>query len=97
MPDHRHRQAEFDERKVISKENLISKLLMTMAVAREIISTLPEKELLRVRPVQTFKESGLTILIHVTEHFSYHTGQIAYITKMIRDKQLGFYEDIQLE
>ena len=97
MEDHRHRQAEFDERQVIGKEKLVSKLLMTMAMAREVISNLPEKELLRVRPVQTFEETGLSILIHVTEHFSYHTGQIAYITKMIRDKQLGFYEDIRLE
>ena len=68
-----------------------------MMMAKEIIRELPEEELLKIRPVQTFKESGLSILIHVTEHFSYHTGQIAYITKMIKDGQLGFYEGIKLE
>ena len=42
-------------------------------------------------------ETGLTILIHVTEHFSYHTGQIAYITKLLSDKSLGFYDGVSLE
>lgn len=97
LPDQRKRQSEFDERRVIPKENLISELLTTMSMAREIISSIPEKELLQMRAVQTFQETGLTILIHVTEHFSYHTGQIAYITKMLTDKALGFYEGIPLE
>jgi uncharacterized damage-inducible protein DinB len=97
LEDHRKRQTEFDERRVISKENLVSELLTTMMMAREIISTLPENELLKLRPVQTFEETGLTILIHVTEHFSYHTGQIAYITKLLSDSALAFYEGIALE
>ena len=97
VEDHRKRQAEFDERQVIPKERLVSNLQKIMMMAKEIIRELPEEELLKIRPVQTFKESGLSILIHVTEHFSYHTGQIAYITKMIKDGQLGFYEGIKLE
>jgi uncharacterized damage-inducible protein DinB len=97
LPDHRKRQTEFDERRLITKENLVRELLSTMMMAREIISNVDETELLQLRPVQTFQESGLTILIHVTEHFSYHTGQIAYITKMLTDKALGFYEGIPLE
>lgn len=96
-PDHRKRQSEFDERKEIPKENLVSELLATMAMAREIISNVPQEELLKSRAVQTFQEKGLSILIHVTEHFSYHTGQIAYITKLLMDKSLGFYEGIPLE
>ena len=95
--DHRKRQVEFDERQVIHKEKLISNLLMVMMMAKELIRELPEEDLLKTRPVQTFKETGLSILVHVTEHFSYHTGQIAYITKMIKDQQLGFYEGIKLE
>ena len=97
LPDHRKRQSEFDERRVIPKENLVSELLTTMMMAREIIAKVPEMELLQKRAVQTFEETGLSILIHVTEHFSYHTGQIAYITKMLTDKALGFYEGIPLE
>jgi uncharacterized damage-inducible protein DinB len=68
-----------------------------MRMAKAIIVSVPETELLRLRPVQTFDETGLSILIHVTEHFSYHTGQIAYITKMLQDKPLDFYAGITLE
>lgn len=95
--DVRHRQAEFDERRVIPRETLVSHFLMTMAQVRPIISNTPVEELLNIRTVQTFQETGLTILIHVTEHFAYHTGQIAYITKMLTDRQLGFYNGIPLE
>ena len=54
-------------------------------------------DLLQRRPVQTFEETGISILIHVTEHFSYHTGQVAYITKMLTDKSLEFYAGVTLE
>jgi uncharacterized damage-inducible protein DinB len=97
MPDARKRQTEFDERRVIEREILVSELLSTMMMARSIISNVTIPDLLMSRPVQTFNETGLTILIHVTEHFSYHTGQIAYITKMLTDKALGFYEGIPLD
>jgi uncharacterized damage-inducible protein DinB len=41
--------------------------------------------------VQGFVESGLSILVHVVEHFSYHTGQLAYIVKSRKNVDLGFY------
>lgn len=94
--DNRHRQTEFDERGPISKEELIEQLSAAMAMARPVITNIPVEELLHRRPVQTFEETGLTILVHVTEHFSYHTGQIAYITKMLTDRPLGFYDGISL-
>jgi len=97
LPDQRKRQTEFDERRMIDKETLKNELVNTMSMARDIISKVKENEFLQMRPVQTFEETGLTIMIHVTEHFSYHTGQIAYITKMLTDKALGFYEGIPLE
>jgi uncharacterized damage-inducible protein DinB len=96
FPDNRERQAEFDERRVLEKEELRQLLLSTMEKVKPVIINLPESELLRKRPVQTFEETGLSILIHVTEHFSYHTGQIAYITKMLTGKSLGFYDGITL-
>ncbi len=95
--DNRRRQAEFDEKGPISKEELISQLTSTMAMVKPVITNIPVGELLNRRPVQTFEETGLTILIHVTEHFSYHTGQIAYITKMLLDKPLDFYDGVTLQ
>lgn len=97
FPDTRTRQAEFDKREGIGSEELTQLLISTMEQIKPVISNLPAEELLHKRAVQTFEESGLSILIHVTEHFSYHTGQIAYITKMLTGNPLGFYEGIILE
>lgn len=95
--DVRHRQAEFDRREMMDKQELDSILIETMEMVRPVINNIPVEELLAIRSVQTFEETGLTILVHVTEHFSYHTGQIAYITKMLADKPLGFYDGIPLD
>jgi uncharacterized damage-inducible protein DinB len=97
FPDHRQRQTEFDERRPLDKEGLSALLVATLERVHPVIAGLPESELLRPRRVQTFDETGLTILIHVTEHFSYHTGQIAYITKMMTDSSLGFYDGVNLD
>ena len=97
FPDTRQRQIEFDERNGVDKEVLAQLLTDTMSRVRPIIERISIDELMRKRAVQTFEETGVSILIHVTEHFSYHTGQIAYITKLIKDKSLGFYEGVMLE
>ncbi len=97
LPDQRKRQTEFDERRLLDKDALMKALADTMELARQVIHDLPESELLRSRAVQTFEETGLSILVHVTEHFSYHTGQIAYITKMLTDHSLDFYKGVPLE
>ena len=95
--DVRNRQVEFDERTMINKEELKQNLISTMELVHPVIANIPVEELLNIRAVQTFEETGLTILIHVTEHFSYHTGQIAYITKMLTGKPLGFYDGVPLQ
>ena len=95
--DIRNRQEEFDQREMIPKEKLREKLIHTMELVRPVIENVPVEELLNIRSVQTFEETGLTILIHVTEHFSYHTGQIAYITKMLNGEPLNFYDGVTLQ
>jgi uncharacterized damage-inducible protein DinB len=96
-PDSRKRQQEFDERTHLSKEQLWETLNTTMQDLAPVMDAVTPADLMTKRPVQTFEESGLTILVHVTEHFSYHTGQIAWITKMLKARQLGFYENIRLQ
>ena len=63
----------------------------------EITESLEEEELLKTRSVQGFKLTGMGIIIHVVEHLSYHTGQIALQTKLISNQDLGFYGDMDLE
>ena len=36
--------------------------------------------------------SGLAAVLHVVEHFSWHTGQVAWIVKLRTGGDLGYYE-----
>jgi uncharacterized damage-inducible protein DinB len=90
-PDLRERQAEFDEKGPLPTADLLGRLEKTMAEASAAIDRLDSEILLRSHHVQGFVETGLSILVHVVEHFSYHTGQIAYIVKARKNIDLGFY------
>jgi uncharacterized damage-inducible protein DinB len=91
LPDVRERQAEFDEKGPIPTADLLARLERATAEAAAVIDRLDSAMLLRSYRVQGFVESGLSILVHVVEHFSYHTGQIAYIVKSRKNVDLGFY------
>ncbi|WP_258100333.1 DinB family protein [Marinoscillum pacificum] len=96
-PDVRSRSEEFSTTGGLSKLELIQKLEETVSEAVHTIKNVSEEELMRNRMVQGFNYSGIGIIIHVTEHFSYHTGQIAFRTKQLKNKDLGFYADRDLE
>jgi uncharacterized damage-inducible protein DinB len=91
-PDRRHRDFEFETKGGFTKEELWSKFSETIALAIATISETNGNDWLRNRKVQGFEFSGIGILIHVVEHLSYHTGQIAYYTKELKNKQVGFYD-----
>jgi uncharacterized damage-inducible protein DinB len=93
----RARQAEFDADRTKTKAELIELLDRLKDDLRPVIQTVSVTELLRARPVQVYEENGMAILIHVTEHFSYHTGQIAYLTKWLTAQQTNFYGPLLLE
>lgn len=95
--DQRRRQAEFDERGPIPRVELIQKVNAVMSEIDEVLDRLQPEDLERPILVQGFDETGLSILIHVVEHFSYHVGQMAYIVKARLDKQTNFYGGINLE
>ena len=90
--DMRDRNAEFEAQGPMPLRELVIVLDKAMADIRPVIDGVTPAELLQRKPVQVFEETVLTILVHVTEHFSYHTGQIAWITKMLTEQQVGFYE-----
>jgi uncharacterized damage-inducible protein DinB len=64
--------------------------------ATQIIRTASREEMMRERTVQGFKMSGIGISVHVCEHYSYHTGQIAFWVKLLKNKDLGFYAGMDL-
>ncbi len=89
-PDLRHRDKEFSERRPIPRRKLLAQLRATVQDACAVIAKLTPRELERVRPIQGFRVSGLRALVHATEHFAFHTGQIILVTKIKRRRDLGF-------
>lgn len=96
LPDARNRDAEFAAMGGFSKAELLEKLRATVRQAVRTIRQASDAELLHVRTVQGFNMSGIGIIVHVCEHYSYHTGQIAFWTKLLKDKDLGFYAGLDL-
>ncbi len=96
MPDGRIRELEFSTKEGYTKAELIEKLTQTVDDAVKTIGNSTESNLLQPRLVQGFNLTGIGIIIHVTEHYSYHTGQITYYTKMVKDRDLGFYANVDL-
>ncbi len=95
--DNRRRSEEFTEQGPVETAMLVAMIDKLENEIIEVVDKQTEEGLLRVREVQGFQESGLAIVMHVMEHTSYHTGQIAYMTKIMTSKDLGFYAGIDLE
>ena len=94
--DNRKRDEEFFTTSGYTKEELFKKLSETVEEAKRTFYEAPLQELLRKRSVQGFNFSGVGNIIHVTEHLSYHTGQIALWTKLLENTDLGFYDGVDL-
>jgi hypothetical protein len=90
-PDHRERDAEFAARDGMTPVELTARLQETVNRAIEIIRSLPHSRLTERLTIQGFEVSVLEAIFHVTEHFSGHTAQIIFITKMVTGEDLGFY------
>lgn len=91
QPDSRERDAEFAANEGFTKQELLQKLTDTVAEAARAIELADDDSLLTERKVQGYTLTGIGIIIHVVEHYSYHTGQIAFWTKLLKDEDLGFY------
>jgi len=89
--DARHRPAEFAARESCSKAELLQKLEATLAAVDTVLANLPIDKLVEPRVIQGFNVTALGAIFHVVEHFSYHTGQIIYITKMRSGEDLKFW------
>ncbi|MGH2563977.1 MAG: DinB family protein, partial [Ginsengibacter sp.] len=96
VEDVRKRAKEFSAKEGFNKKELLTKLKNTVDEAINVIENLDEPALIKSYSVQGFDLSGIGIIVHVTEHYSYHTGQIAFWIKLLKNKDLGFYAGIDL-
>jgi uncharacterized damage-inducible protein DinB len=106
-PDARERDAEFAPRHdapgpagsaVPAAEPLLAALEQTVHAACAILARLDAAALLGPVTIQGFRTNRLGAVLHVTEHMSWHTGQLAWIAKLRAGAHhgLAYYDDAAL-
>lgn len=90
-PEVRARDAEFAASGPLPKAELLQQLEATLAEAEAVLQQLAAADLAQPRRIQGFDQSVLSAVFHVVEHFSYHTGQIIYLTKLRTGVDLKFW------
>ena len=91
-PDHRERQLEFDEPGPLPTNTLREKLDTLAAEIEATLQDLSDEHLTEQYSVQGNQVSGVSILMHVVEHFSYHVGQVTIMIKSRKNIDMGYYE-----
>ena len=91
-PDARDRDAEFAQRDVIPRDDLLARLRETLREADQTLAHFDEARLLDRFTIQGLEVSALPAILHVVEHFSMHTGQIIMLAKMFTEIDLEFYD-----
>ncbi len=87
----RNRNKEFSERTHIPRSELIRHLHEAVSDVDSVLEVFPAENLQNLYNIQANSVTGLEAILHITEHFSYHTGQIIFITKLRTGKDLKFY------
>jgi len=91
-PDNRARDLEFLIHTNIKKTELVFLMENLRVNLNQVLVEMPGHKLDEIYTIQGFQESGFSVIIHVIEHFSYHTGQISTLTKLFTSKDLGYYD-----
>lgn len=90
----RNRDGEFQVRGGPSADELAERLSETVNRACDTIRNLPITRLTEQITIQDYKVSVLESIYHVVEHFSNHTGQILFATKLATGEDLGYYRHL---
>ena len=93
--DTRERDSEFAARGGVPAAELKRRLRTTVDEASAVIQKLPAERLTEHVVIQNYDIPVLEAIIHVVEHFSMHTGQLIFATKMLTGADLGFYKHLR--
>jgi uncharacterized damage-inducible protein DinB len=91
-PDSRRREEEFAAEGGHTGAKLLAHLDKVMKEVDEVLLALDPEQLSQPRVIQGMHVTVLEALYHVVEHFSTHTGQIIYLSKMRTGKDLRFWK-----
>ncbi|QRG70846.1 DUF1572 family protein [Brevibacillus choshinensis] len=89
----RERSAEFLAEGTHTNEELYASLSQVREQSRQVIERLSDEDFHRVvtiayppgAGIESYQKTILEILYHTTSHYSYHTGQIVYMTRLLQD------------
>ena len=95
--DNRRRQQEFEERGPFPTSALVRHLDELGEEVEKVLGRLTTEKIMQPVEIQGFTENRISVLVHVVEHFSYHTGQITYYVKWRKNINTGYYENINLD
>jgi len=95
--DNRERSLEFSSHKSHNRVELQEKISSTINKAVEVVNNMNLKDITKEYSVQGFDELGTSIIIHVIEHTSYHTGQITTICKWMENVDTKYYDGLDLD
>jgi uncharacterized damage-inducible protein DinB len=95
-PDNRDRDQEFVRQQNIKKAELVFLLENMRVNLKQTLKEMEHDRIHRIHDVQGFKVTGFSVIVHVIEHFSYHTGQITTLTKWLTSKDTSYYGGIDL-
>lgn len=90
--DNRQRDAEFAERRLLPRDELRAHLKRAVNDFDRTLESFDTGRLLDQFQIQGTMTTALAAILHVTEHFSMHTGQIILLAKMQADVDFDFYD-----
>jgi uncharacterized damage-inducible protein DinB len=93
--DVRQRDAEFAAPDELDPAVLIARLRVVVTEAEAVIRGLSAQQLLERVAVQGYDVTKMEAVFHVVEHFSGHTFQIIFATKLLTNQDLGFYAHLR--
>jgi uncharacterized damage-inducible protein DinB len=94
--DIRDRNNEFIPHPNIRKADLVFVLENLKIQVKESLETLDSKKFNQRIVIQGLEETHFSVIMHVLEHFSYHTGQITTLTKLFTGKETNYYSSDHL-
>ena len=98
VADHRNRAGEFSAEDGPAPQTLVERLRETVTEAAELIRSWDETRLDEKCVIQGKETTTSAAILHVIEHFSWHTGQAVWIAKARAgaDHGLAFYDDAEI-
>jgi uncharacterized damage-inducible protein DinB len=84
----RNRPAEFSERQALPKEQVIATFKETLAQVRQILEAFDTARFLEATPEPAYNATIFNLLYNVSIHLATHTGQIVFVTKLLKEGAL---------